>query len=427
MPDEEMDDIIRDASNQHYPAYDDQAWNKMERLLDKHLPQKKDKRKYLLFLLLFLLMDTGLFFIFFYSKKHADLAGTIISNETKNTSATQTAVLNDKTKDVAGNSNSQNVQPSVSTTTINTNTQVNSQLTAFTNNSDIYKTRKIKLSTKAKFKSRISSGDVSDIADNITQNNNNDLPDDKISTAIDNKTNNEVVKPIVIKNDDSSAKKIITASNSAKKEKKKPTSFDDNFAFTISAGPGLSYVGLDYLGKTTFSYGAGLRYNFAKRFAVRTGFYVTKKIYSANPSDYHPPENFWTYFPNLQQINADCKVYEIPVNVSYAFAQRKKHNWFAAMGLTTYLMKQEVYDYYSKGAGGQTLFTSAATINNQNKNIFSIATLSGGYQYNINNRFSIAAEPYIELPLSGIGFGKINLNSGGLLFTAIIKPFTHNK
>ena len=49
MLDEEMDDIIKDASNQHYPAYDDQAWGKMERLLDKHLPQKKDKRKYFLF------------------------------------------------------------------------------------------------------------------------------------------------------------------------------------------------------------------------------------------------------------------------------------------------------------------------------------------------------------------------------------------
>jgi hypothetical protein len=33
------------------------------------------------------------------------------------------------------------------------------------------------------------------------------------------------------------------------------------------------------------------------------------------------------------------------------------------------------------------------------------------------------AEPYLELPLNGIGFGKINLNSTGLLFTLVVKPF----
>jgi hypothetical protein len=32
-------------------------------------------------------------------------------------------------------------------------------------------------------------------------------------------------------------------------------------------------------------------------------------------------------------------------------------------------------------------------------------------------------EPYFKLPLSGVGFGKVKLNSGGVLVTAVIKPF----
>ena len=47
MPDEEIDNLIRDAANQHHPPYDDKAWGKMEELLDKHLPQKKDRKKYI--------------------------------------------------------------------------------------------------------------------------------------------------------------------------------------------------------------------------------------------------------------------------------------------------------------------------------------------------------------------------------------------
>ena len=56
MQDEEIDKLIKDAANQHHPPYDDSAWGKMEAMLDKHLPQKKDRKKPLFFLLFSLLL-----------------------------------------------------------------------------------------------------------------------------------------------------------------------------------------------------------------------------------------------------------------------------------------------------------------------------------------------------------------------------------
>lgn len=56
MPDEEIDKLVRDAASQHHPPYDDTAWGKMEVLLDKDLPQKKDRRKPIIFLLSFLVL-----------------------------------------------------------------------------------------------------------------------------------------------------------------------------------------------------------------------------------------------------------------------------------------------------------------------------------------------------------------------------------
>ena len=85
-------------------------------------------------------------------------------------------------------------------------------------------------------------------------------------------------------------------------------------------------------------------------------------------------------------------------------------------------MKKEKYDYLYNSPAGQT-YNYVKTINNENKHYFSVITLSAGYQYNFNNRLSLIAEPYLKLPLSGIGAGKIKLNSTGLLFTGIIKPF----
>ena len=36
-------------------------------------------------------------------------------------------------------------------------------------------------------------------------------------------------------------------------------------------------------------------------------------------------------------------------------------------------------------------------------------------------------EPYVKLPLTGIGYGKVKLNSGGILFSIGIKPFAAKK
>jgi hypothetical protein len=52
-----------------------------------------------------------------------------------------------------------------------------------------------------------------------------------------------------------------------------------------------------------------------------------------------------------------------------------------------------------------------------------VLNFSGGYQYSFNKQFSFAAEPYINLPLKGVGEGKVKLNSGGILFTLKMKPF----
>jgi len=49
--------------------------------------------------------------------------------------------------------------------------------------------------------------------------------------------------------------------------------------------------------------------------------------------------------------------------------------------------------------------------------------LSGGYTRILNKNISLQAEPYLKIAMDGIGYGKVNLNSGGVLFSAVIKPF----
>jgi len=39
----------------------------------------------------------------------------------------------------------------------------------------------------------------------------------------------------------------------------------------------------------------------------------------------------------------------------------------------------------------------------------------------------LTAEPYLKLPLGGVGYGKVKLNSTGILFSVSVKPFEQKK
>jgi hypothetical protein len=216
--------------------------------------------------------------------------------------------------------------------------------------------------------------------------------------------------------------KAVAVKKADSNKQKNNSSFANNFFISVSAGPDLSKVG-DNTGEVRLAYGAGIGYQISKRLSIRTGFYAGRKVYTADPGDYHPPNNFWGYYPNLENIEANCKVYDIPITVDYTISSNKKQSWFASVGISSLLMKEEKYDYYFKPNYSPTYITYTKTIDNQNKHYFSVLNLSGGYKRVINKNISLQAEPYLKIALDGVGYGKVKLNSGGVLFSAVIKPF----
>ncbi|MEO8854899.1 MAG: hypothetical protein ABI359_14035, partial [Ginsengibacter sp.] len=234
------------------------------------------------------------------------------------------------------------------------------------------------------------------------------------------KTNNQSTTTNEI--EASSAKSTNQQYEIIKKKTKNTNKFKNNFGITLSAGPAISGVHLNNAGKLSIVYGAGLSYSISKKFTIRTGFYKSTKIYSVAPNDYHFPNGSGTNYNDLQSVDANCNVDEIPVNLYYNFGKVKNHNWFVSTGLSSYLMKKESYEFYYKTTAGD-IYENDWSIRNKNKNIFSVLNLSAGYHHTLNKQLSIMAEPYINLPLSGIGAGKVKLNSGGILFTITMKPF----
>src|SRR5436190_1633333 len=64
MQSENFDKKIKDSLSQRPPGYDSPDWDKMETLLDKHMPvDKKDRRRIFFILFSFLLLGGGAFLV----------------------------------------------------------------------------------------------------------------------------------------------------------------------------------------------------------------------------------------------------------------------------------------------------------------------------------------------------------------------------
>ena len=59
MKPDKLDIKIQDAAAQNEPAYNEQAWSSMEKLLDKEMPQKKKEKRRMLWIFLLLFIVTG--------------------------------------------------------------------------------------------------------------------------------------------------------------------------------------------------------------------------------------------------------------------------------------------------------------------------------------------------------------------------------
>ena len=473
MQSEDLDKKIRDAAEHHHPAYNEAAWSKMENLLDKHLPREKKDNRRILFLLLFLLLLGGGAWILiskpWKGQQIVSKAGTGSNvpkeNNTStgkpgnsmsvpgNNAETSTPIL-DEVKTEGASKTGKNTNTGISPGTTNISTPGDYSITV----NPASKSRKGKKvpgnvgtvvpgiptdkPAEAINKREQSLPVINPNEDRTTRNkpgkdevagdpktgeptlNPQQTPSNNLPVLPADRHDTVTAKPIMGRDDTPLA--VVPKEDEAKKKKdqKRKTSVR-GFVFSLSAGPDISAAGLDDVGKVQPVYGVGLGYRLSEKFTLRTGMYVASKIYTASPSDYKPeytPPNF-NY---LQKVDADCRVYEIPVTLAYQWG-KGKHQWFTAAGVSSYLMKRETYDYLYKYPSGQT-YSYRRTIDNENRHFLSAISLSGGYTRKLNNTFSVSAEPYIKIPVSGVGWGNINLQSGGVLFSInAFLPTTKNK
>jgi hypothetical protein len=183
------------------------------------------------------------------------------------------------------------------------------------------------------------------------------------------------------------------------------------FSLAISVGPDFNSANALVGGKSSLALGVGVGVGLTKRLSVQTGLVYGSKNYTANGYNYtfNNPATAAT----IAQINAACKVLEIPLRASYNLSDNQKRSIDLNAGLSSYLMLKENYVFKYTVASGRPDRISEKT--NANQHFLSVIDLSATYNIKLKNKkLGFGIEPYVKIPLSGIGEGNVPLKSSGV-------------
>jgi hypothetical protein len=203
----------------------------------------------------------------------------------------------------------------------------------------------------------------------------------------------------------------------SKAEKVPHEKVSGRFSLAFAVSPDINSVDNFSNNDLGASIGMGASYRINKHLSLGTGIAYSKKVYSALPNQYEAPWANSNAAKYAESIDADCRVLDIPLNLRYTFTGSPKQAFFISGGLSSYFMLEETYTLVGTAQPGHPTYTDPSySYKNENKHPLSVANFSVGINKPLNKQTSIVIEPYVKLPLTGIGQGKVNLQSTGVIF-----------
>lgn len=386
---EHIENKIKEAAEHVAPVFTPDAWEAMEKLLD----EDERKRRPVIFWWLPIVGLIGLSTLYYF----------LFTADKKNSTSldTNTHTIPAKEQKTISSLSTTSVRPTITPSILKSVNDIHAHRNNFKNGSKTYHTVTFE---KAADRADTVAATQESIAVSPTMVISDTSPATLSNTDLQKISLPSLVDSTVKSDSAANAKKVIS--------KKHNTRFYFSLAVGITRGSA-SFIGE---GKTQAAYGLGIGYQFNRKISLQSGFYVSRKVYDADPSQYDVKPGTYLSTLQLTTINANCLVYEVPVSLRFMIREKSKSLFYATAGVSTYFMKRENYNYNYLRNGSNYSYEKEFQ---GNQHPFSIAGFSVGYAHKLNKRLFVFAEPYIQMPLKGIGEGKVNLYSSGI-WTGII-------
>ncbi len=257
------------------------------------------------------------------------------------------------------------------------------------------------------------------------KNNNNPSPQEDINQKVANNNsieNQDKHEDILIKNrnGDEEVNQVENLNNAFTDKRKKKKAEDrifqkrKGFYVGIVAGPDFSKVHSGSFDHSGFNAGIVGGYRFNKRLSLESGISWNKKYYTSEGKNFSMDKVAATMPLGMiiNNLESNSSFVEIPLKIKFDFLQRKNSDFFIAGGVSAYIITKEQNMYHVTLNGDNKKVLGVYEKNNYG--LPAVANLSLGYEKNIFKRVNLRIEPYLKIPLRGMGVGSLPVTSAGL-------------
>ncbi|MGB8195129.1 MAG: outer membrane beta-barrel protein [Chitinophagaceae bacterium] len=157
-----------------------------------------------------------------------------------------------------------------------------------------------------------------------------------------------------------------------------------------------------------FDVGLVLGYDLNDRFSLETGLLFTKKHYFCEGQDF----NMEMPGMKLESLEGKSRLLEIPVKLKYNVIRKRKWNVFSTAGLSSYVLTHEKNNYLLTVNGSQQNMIS--NYEKASKYFAAAVDVSLGYELKASPRLRLRLQPYLQIPLKGMGVGSVSVQSIGV-------------
>jgi hypothetical protein len=189
---------------------------------------------------------------------------------------------------------------------------------------------------------------------------------------------------------------------------------DGRFYAGIVLGPQLNQVKGQGFNRVGGELGLLVGYSLSKKFSLESGLILSNKRYYSD-GQYFKMEKIAAAMPpgmKVLTVESRATVLEVPLKGRYNLITKKNGSLFITAGASSSLLLHEQNNYTALVNGGQQdLKADYGTM----RHYFATSiNLSAGFEKRIGEKALLRIEPYLGLPVKGLGVGSMSVFSAGL-------------
>src|SRR5688572_9959611 len=185
------------------------------------------------------------------------------------------------------------------------------------------------------------------------------------------------------------------------------------FYYGVVSGLHINAIKDQEFSKPGFDLGVLAGFHLGNRLSVESGLLLSKRSYWTT-GKYFSKDGMVTMTSGMEimELHGSNQTIEIPLHLRYDLFNRNRNRLFTSAGISSYIITNENNQYHTMYNGTEAMMY--ASYKKDRRYFAASVDVTVGYERAIGKKNPIRFEPYIQLPVRGVGVGLLPVKSYGV-------------